>query len=185
MSRIGKKPILIPANVEVVVAEQIVTVNSAKGLLSLTIHPHVSVAVETVESGKQIVVKVVKEDDVFDRALWGTTRANIANMILGVTDGFSKSMELNGVGYRVSLVGKKLVFSLGFSHDVDFPLPEGVSAVVDKNIITIRGIDKQLIGETAARIRGLKKPEPYLGKGIKYTDETIRRKAGKTAKAAE
>lgn len=185
MSRIGKKPILIPANVDVTIADQTVTVNGAKGSLSLTVHPHVSVSVEIGESGKLVVVKVAKEDDVFDRALWGTTRANIANMVLGVTEGFSKGLELNGVGYRVSIAGKKLVFSLGFSHDIDFQIPEGLSAEVDKNTITIRGIDRQLVGETAARIRELKKPEPYLGKGIKYTDETIRRKAGKTAKTSE
>jgi len=185
MSRIGKKPIQIPANVDVTVAGQAVTVKGPKGTLSLAVHPHVSVAVEAGASGKAAVVKVAEEENVFDRALWGTTRANIANMILGVTDGFSKSLELNGVGYRVSLSGKKLVFVLGFSHDIQFPIPEGMSAEVEKNIITLRGIDRQLVGETAARIRQLKKPEPYLGKGIKYVDETIRRKAGKAAKASE
>ncbi len=185
MSRIGKKLIPISANVEVTVVGQTITVKGPKGTLSLVAHPHVSIVVENRETGKTVAVKVVDEENVFDRALWGTTRANIANMISGVTEGFLKRLELNGIGYRVSLSGKNLMFTLGFSHEVVFPLPEGMSAEVEKNIITLRGIDRQLVGETAARIRQLKKPEPYLGKGIKYVDETIRRKAGKAAKASE
>jgi large subunit ribosomal protein L6 len=106
-------------------------------------------------------------------------------MIAGVTTGYSKQLEINGVGFRVSLSGQKLVFALGFSHDVEFPLPAGITAKVEKNVVTISGADKQMVGEVAAQIRSLKKPEPYKGKGIRYIDEVVRRKAGKTAKTGE
>jgi large subunit ribosomal protein L6 len=119
-----------------------------------------------------------------NRALWGTTRTRIANMIVGVTEGFQKSLEVNGVGYKVALSGAGLKLDVGFSHSVDFPLPSAVKAAVDKNVITLTSIDPELLGNVAARLRAIRKPEPYKGKGIKLTTETIRRKAGKAAKSA-
>jgi large subunit ribosomal protein L6 len=186
MSRIGKKPIIIPAGVEVRVQGSEVSVKGPKGQLTMTTHPAATVTVGDLEGGKAITIAVGNAQEKKERALWGTTRALIANMIKGVTEGFSKSLEITGVGFRASVSGKKLMLTIGFSHDVEFPLPEGIAATVEKNVITVSGIDRQLVGETAAQIRGFKKPEPYLGKGIKYTDEVIRRKAGKAAsKAAE
>jgi len=185
MSRIGKKPILIPAGVDVRIEGASVTVKGPKGALTMAIPEAVTVTIADADGGKAMEVAVALPEEKFQRALWGTMRANLANMVTGVTQGFSKSLEINGVGFRASAAGKKLMLNLGFSHDVEFPLPEGIAATVEKNVITVTGIDRHLVGETAARIRGLKKPEPYLGKGIKYSDEVIRRKAGKAAKSAE
>ena len=120
-----------------------------------------------------------------NRALWGLTRVLVANMIEGVTNGFEKKLEINGIGFKAEAKDKKLILNVGFSHPVEFELPEGTEAKVEKNVIIITGSDKQLVGNTAARIRNIKKPEPYKGKGIKYIDEIIRRKAGKVAKGAE
>ncbi|TAK03293.1 50S ribosomal protein L6 [Patescibacteria group bacterium] len=184
MSRVGKKPIPVPEAVTVTIDGQQVCVKGPLGELRATVHPAVSVTLA--EGGKAVELTVKDQEDVFERSLWGTWRANIANMVVGVTAGFTKALEVNGVGFRVTLSGKKLVLALGFSHDIDFPIPEGITAKVEKNVITLSGPDKIQVGEIAAQIRSLKKPEPYKGKGIKYLDETIRRKAGKAAgKAAE
>jgi len=186
MSRIGKKPIQIPAGVDARVQDRTVHVKGPKGELAMPFHHAVTVVLQDGTEGKELQVSVAHADQKQERALWGTTRATIASMIEGITKGYTKSLEINGVGYRASLAGKKLVLTVGFSHDVDFTLPQGIDAKIEKNIITLTGIDKQLIGETAAQIRKIKPPEPYLGKGIKYTDEVVRRKVGKAAtKAAE
>jgi len=179
MSRIGKQLILIPPDVHVTLAEHAVHVKGPKGALSLALHP----AVQCVQDDSALSVTVRDADEKEQRALWGLFQRLIANMVYGVTNGFSTSLEVNGVGFKVALSGNALTLALGFSHPVTFPLPEGITAQVEKNTITISGIDKQLVGQTAARVRALKKPEPYKGKGIKYAGETIRRKAGKAGKA--
>jgi len=182
MSRIGKKAIALPATVEAAVQTDHVAVKGPKGSLDVVIHPHAHVAWD--ESARELTVTVDKPDDVTDRALWGLMRQLLNNAIIGVQKPFEKSLEFNGVGFRVALEGKKLKMEVGFSHSVLFDLPEGIQAAVEKQIVTLSGIDKQLVGETAARIRRVRPPEPYKGKGIKYTTETIRRKAGKTATKA-
>lgn len=183
MSRVGKKPIIIPANVEVTVAGQKVSVKGPKGELSRDINPIVSVQIQDGTEGKEVLVSVKNETDKYERAQWGTARAVIANLVQGVCEEFQKQLEVNGVGYRVSISGQKLVLNVGFSHPVEFELPAGIKGVVENNVITISGADRETVGETAARIRKVRKPEPYKGKGIKYIDEVIRRKAGKAAKA--
>lgn len=183
MSRVGIKPIQIPDKVEVMIGEGSVRVKGPKGELTQAIEPVVSVKKEPFDGTESVVVSVAHPDEKHERAMWGTTRALIAGMIKGVTEGFSKQLEVVGVGYRVNVQGKKLVLEVGFSHPVDFELPEGIAAAVDKNIVTLSGISKQIVGETAARIRRIRLPEPYKGKGIKFIDEVVRRKAGKAAKA--
>lgn len=184
MSRIGKKLVQIPSGVELSVEGRSVRVKGPKGELSLALHPHVTVAREKSEAHGDIVTVAVKnENDKKDRALWGLFNRLVANMISGVTKGYEKSLEFVGVGFKVSVAGKAVKMDVGFSHEVDFPLPPGIDAKVEKNTLTLSGIDKQLVGETASRIRRIRKPEPYKGKGIKYVDEVIRRKAGKSAKA--
>lgn len=180
MSRIGKKPITIPAGVEVRLDGRTVCVKGPKGALAFVPHTHARVTVE----GSEVVVAMEDLDSKLNRALWGTTRTRIANMIVGVTEGFQKSLEVNGVGYKVALSGNGLKLDVGFSHSVDFVLPSEVKATVEKNVITLTSIDPELLGNTAARLRSIRKPEPYKGKGIKLTTETIRRKAGKAAKSA-
>jgi large subunit ribosomal protein L6 len=148
--------------------------------LSVETHPHVTV---TVTPERTIEVTVANTEDVGDRALWGLFRNLIANAVSGVQKPFEKKLEFIGVGYRVSVQGTMVQMEVGFSHPINFPLPEGIAASVEKNVLTLTGIDKQLVGEMAAQIRRIRPPEPYKGKGIKYIDETIRRKAGKAAKA--
>ncbi|MEK7619533.1 MAG: 50S ribosomal protein L6 [Patescibacteria group bacterium] len=179
MSRIGKQPIAIPQGVTVDLLEEGVQVKGPKGSILISIHPHVRVAV----NGSVMTVTVLDPEEKGDRSLWGLMNRLLANGVIGVTKGFEKKLELNGVGYKVALSQKGLTLSLGFSHPVEFILPEGITAVVEKNTVTLSGIDKQQVGEIAARVRSLRKPEPYKGKGIKYADEVIRRKAGKAAKA--
>jgi large subunit ribosomal protein L6 len=179
MSRIGLKPIVIPSGVEVTQSGQNVTVKGSKGSLFLTL----PTAVTLVREGEELKLSVAHPEIKKEKALWGTFRALLQNLIKGVTEGFSRSLEVNGIGYRANVAGKKIVLEVGFSHEVNFPLPDGVTAVVDKNIVTLSGIDKQLVGETAARLRRVRPPEPYKGTGIKYTDEIVRRKAGKAGKA--
>lgn len=181
MSRIGKQPIVVPAGVEFAITGTECTAKGTKGTLVLPLHPHVMVTRE----GDLLSVTVQNPQDGRDRALWGLFQRLVSNLVEGVTKGYSKQLELNGVGFKVATSPKGLSMSLGFSHPVEYTLPTGVQATVEKNLITISGIDKQLVGETAARIRRLKKPEPYKGKGIKYVDEVIRRKAGKAAKAGK
>lgn len=179
MSRIGKKPIEIPENVKVNIKDGIVNVEGPKGKLSQKILSNVSAE----EESNQIRIIPQNSKSKENKAVWGLTRMLVANMIKGVTEGFEKKLEINGVGFKASMQGKKLVLNIGFSHPVEMAFPESIEVSAEKNIITVKGIDKYLVGETAAKIRSLKKPEPYKGKGIKYIDEIIRRKAGKkTAK---
>ncbi len=177
MSRIGKLPIEIPSGVTITVDSGDVTVKGPKGELTQFITPDVKVAV------KDNVLTVTRNDDSKPaRAQHGLMRALINNMVTGVTKGFEKKLEVNGVGFRVNAAGQDLEMSLGFSHPVKYKVPEGVNLAVEKMNITISGINKQRVGQIAAEIRALKKPEPYKGKGIKYADEVIIRKAGKTGK---
>ncbi|MBQ8737887.1 MAG: 50S ribosomal protein L6 [Clostridia bacterium] len=180
MSRIGRAPINVPAGVEVKIdsANSVITVKGAKGTLTFNYHNRMSVAMEGT------VISVTRpSDEKEDRALHGLTRTLINNMIVGVTAGYSKKLEVNGVGYRVALQGKNLNLTLGYSHPVVVEAPEGITfEAPDANTIIVKGIDKQLVGETAAFIRSKRAPEPYKGKGIKYEGEKIRRKAGKTGK---
>ncbi len=179
MSRIGKLPIAIPVGVTIKLDERVVSVTGPKGTLTQKLHDRVNV-----EIGETVNVTVRQPNNQNDRALWGLTRMLIANMVIGVTTGYEKKLEINGVGFKAALTGHNLILNLGFSHPITFAVPAGITATVDKNVVSINGIDKQLVGETAATIRALKKPEPYKGKGIKYSDEIIRRKAGKVVKAA-
>jgi large subunit ribosomal protein L6 len=176
MSRIGRKPITIPAGVTIELIERHIKVTGPKGTLELDLLPGINVeqsegvltvtkAVETAETGR----------------LYGLMRTLIDNMVVGVSQGFTRTLEINGVGFRAAVAGNVINLSLGFSHPVTFTLPQGVDAKIEKNQITLSGFDKQLVGQVAANLRSLKKPEPYKGKGIKYVEETIRRKAGKTA----
>ena len=177
MSRIGKLPIPIPSGVTITVDDQLITVSGSKGTLS---QANLSGITVTTEVGQAVVTRV--NDEPKNRAKHGLMRTLINNMVLGVSQGFSKQLEINGVGYRVAPSGAGLKLNLGFSHDVNFSIPAGIQAAVDQNIITISGIDKQQVGQVAADIRKLKKPEPYKGKGIKYVGERIIRKSGKSGK---
>ncbi len=175
MSRIGRLPIAIPSNVQVSVTDGTVEVQGPKGRLSLKIHPVISVRVE----GGEVLCER-PTDQKLHRSLHGLTRALIANMIRGVTEGFQKKLELIGVGYRAAVQGQALTLTLGYSHPVVYTLPADIRATVEnQTLITISGIDKQQVGAVAAKIRGFRPPEPYKGKGIKYLEERIRRKAGK------
>lgn len=177
MSRIGKKIRKIPQGVTVDLNDGVIVVKGPKGELRENIHPNVTMVVKDGE----VSFSVVNEANKKNRALWGTFSSLVNNMIVGVSEGFKKQLEVNGVGYRVGLKGKDLELSLGFSHPVVYKADSGITFTVDKNVITIEGINRQQVGEVAAQIRSLRKPEPYKGKGIKYMDEVIRRKAGKTA----
>lgn len=183
MSRIGKKPVFLPAGVTATMKDQDVMIKGPKGELTLRLHPHATCAQSTAENGAARLDVTVLDPEMNDRAVWGTMRALLQKMVKGVTEGYSKALELNGVGFKMNLKGKGLVFSLGFSHEVSYELPEGVTAKIDANTLTLSGIDAEAVGRAAAEIRALKKPEPYKGKGFKYTDEVIRRKAGKAAKS--
>lgn len=174
MSRIGKLPIQIPAGVTITVDQGVINVTGPKGNLSQVLLPHVDITID----GDTLTVSR-KSDEKIARAQHGLMRALINNMVVGVSKGFEKKLELNGVGYRVSGGGNSLNLTLGFSHPVEYKAGEGIQLTVEKNLITVAGIDKQKVGQTAAEIRALKKPEPYKGKGIKYVDEVIVRKAGK------
>ncbi len=175
MSRIGKKEIILPTGVTVSVDPEAVTVKGPKGELKTPVHPKVVYAVE----GATVTVNRV-DDTRIARAQHGLRRTLLANLVEGVSKGFSKTLEVIGVGYKVSAQGDTVSLSVGFSHPVDFKLPTGIEAKVEGNKVTLAGIDKQLVGETAARIRRVRPPEPFKGKGIKYETETIRRKAGKS-----
>ncbi len=180
MSRIGRKPVQIPKGVTVKSTEGVVTVKGPKGELSAKVHPDVSVKVE---SEKALVSRISESKK--DRALHGLWRALVQNMIVGVTEGYSKKLEIVGVGYRAELKGKKLQLQIGYSHPILFSPPEGIKIDVPAQTnITISGIDKQLVGLVAAKIRSFRQPEPYKGKGIKYEGEYVRRKAGKAAATA-
>ncbi|MBD3247948.1 50S ribosomal protein L6 [Candidatus Falkowbacteria bacterium] len=181
MSRLGKLPIELKAGTEARIDGNLIIVKGPKGELKQEIKDLVDVKVES----DKIIVDIKDKDDQEQKSFWGLYRSLINNMVKGVEEGFEKKLEVNGVGYRVQAQGNKLVLNVGFSHPVEFDLPEGVSATVEGNIITISGFDKQMVGEVAARIRKVRKPEPYKGKGIKYVDEIIRRKEGKSAAKGE
>ncbi len=175
MSRVGKHPVALPQGVTAEVKQGSVTVKGKLGTLSLALAPEVEVKVE----GAQIVV-APRQKTPRGRMMWGTTRNNLAGMVKGVSEGFKKTLEIEGVGFRAAVQGKTLVLNLGFSHDVKYPIPAGIEIKAEKpTVISIAGFDKQKVGQIAAEIRGMKKPEPYKGKGIKYAGEKIRRKEGK------
>ncbi|MBP6042261.1 50S ribosomal protein L6 [Candidatus Saccharibacteria bacterium] len=177
MSRIGKRPILVPSGVTITIDADNITVTGAKGTLSQFTMP----GVEVKQEGAEVLVTRIN-DEAPNRAKHGLMRSLVNNMVVGVTKGFEKKLEINGVGFRVALAGNQLKMNLGFSHEVVYTLPQGVNAVVEQNTITVSGISKQQVGQVAAEIRSLKKPEPYKGKGIKYADERIIRKSGKSGK---
>jgi len=177
MSRVGKLPIQIPSGVTITVDSDFVTVTGPKGTLKQFTMPGITVAVE----GEQVVVTRANDEPKI-RAKHGLMRALVNNMVAGVSQGFSKKLEINGVGFRVAQQGTDLKFNLGFSHDVIYKIPAGITATIEQNTVTISGIDRQQVGQIAAEIRALKKPEPYKGKGIKYADERIIRKSGKSGK---
>ena len=188
MSRIGKQPINIPEGVQVSIKDDMIEVSGPKGKLIENLVPMVNVEIKDLSAGRQgkeILVSVKNETNKEERSRWGLQRSLINNMVVGLTEGFTKQLEVNGVGYKVVLQGQKLVLNVGYSHPVDYNLPAGIEAQIEKNVITLKGYDKQLIGKVAAEIRSIKKPEPYKGKGIKYMEEVIRRKEGKIAKTAE
>jgi large subunit ribosomal protein L6 len=175
MSRIGKYPVPVPAGVEIQIVDQILTAKGKLGSLSLTVSPEISTKVE---SGTVVVTPANETKRA--RMLWGTTRALVNNMVTGVSKGFSVGLEINGVGYRAAVQGKILNLQLGYSHDINFDIPADVTITCEKpTAITVTGADKQRVGAVAAKIRSFRRPEPYKGKGVKYTTETIRRKEGK------
>ncbi len=179
MSRIGKLPIRIPSGTEVSANAGEITVKGKAGTLTRTIHPAVAV---TVENGEVHVSPATKSR--LARALWGTYASHVRNMVLGVNTPFSKRLQIEGIGYRVELAGKALNLVVGFSHPVSVAIPEGITVAVEKNIISISGADKEAVGQFAAEVRAVRKPEPYKGKGIRYEGEVIRMKQGKKASAA-
>jgi large subunit ribosomal protein L6 len=179
MSRIGKKPVPIPKGVTVNLKDGSVAVKGPKGELKRVVPGGVSLKVE----GDKIVATRHDESRV-GRAKHGLVRALVANMVRGVTTGFTRELEINGVGYKAEAKGKAVTFTLGYSHTIDFPLPTGVEAKVDKNRVILSGVDRELLGQTAAKVRALRPPEPYKGKGVKYVEEHIRRKVGKTGAGA-
>lgn len=179
MSRIGKQPIQVPDNVDLKLDKDLIVVKGPKGELSQKLHPDIEVEIKD----KEIIVKL--EEKVKSTAIWGTFRSLIANMLIGVTKGFEKKLIFEGVGYKALISNNKLVLNLGYSHPIEVEAPQGIELKVEKNTIIISGIDKQLVGETAAIIRSKRKPEPYKGKGIRYEDEVIRRKVGKKAATIE
>ncbi len=178
MSRIGKRPITIPEGVKVSEEDKIFKVVGPKGELALKVPQNISIKID----GKEIGVTAANPDEKKNRAMWGTFARLISNMVFGVKEGYSKSLELVGIGFKMAVSGDEINMELGYSHPIKYKLPKGITAAVAKNILTISGIDKALVGDVAASIRKLRKPEPYKGKGIKYVDEVIRRKAGKAAK---
>lgn len=176
MSRVGKNPVVIPSGVTADVKNQDVKIKGPKGELALVIHPKVDVKMD----GGNIVVAPREEKDREARALWATMQRRLTNMVVGVTNGFSKSLEIQGVGYRCALQGKELVLQLGFSHEVRYQVPAGITITVDKQTsIKVEGINKEVVGQVAAEIRGYRPPEPYKGKGIRYVGEYVLQKEGK------
>ncbi|MEK7063774.1 MAG: 50S ribosomal protein L6 [Patescibacteria group bacterium] len=178
MSRIGKNVIAIPEKTEVSVTDDMLTIKGPLGSLTKKIHPYVSVAV----TPEGVLVTPANQSKL-GRSLWGTYASHVKNMIKGVTSKYSRRLELQGIGYKVELQGKSLKFQVGFSHPVLIAAPAGVDVLVEKNIITVSGIDKEAVGQFAANVRAIKKPEPYKGKGIRYEGEYVRQKEGKKAAA--
>lgn len=190
MSRIGKKPVVLPNGITAELKDNVLTIKGSKGSLELPIHPKVVVEVKEGE----VIVDVAKKEDKREKALWGLFRSLVQNMVDGLTTGFTKQLDVVGVGFKAEMRGQTLVLNLGFSHPIDFEIPSGVEVKVEKDpakvtiqqyqtTITLTSIDKHLVGQVSANIRELKKPEPYKGKGIRYSDENILRKAGKVVKA--
>jgi len=176
MSRVGRKPIPIPDKTKITFADRLLTVAGEKGTLSQAINPAIELKIED-----DVMNVIMVSEDRISRALQGLTRSLAANMITGVNQGFERKLEINGIGYRAELSGKQMILHVGYSNPVTFDLPEGINATIEKNNkIILSGIDKQKIGLAAAAIRKIRPPEPYKGKGIKYAEEHIRRKAGKT-----
>jgi len=176
MSRVGKNPVAIPDGVEISVGETEIRVKGQKGELTAPVND----LVKTEHSDGQFTVRPVDEDNPKARAMWGTTRAIVANMVTGVTTGFTRELEINGVGFRAQVQGSNLFLQLGFSHDIYYPIPEDLTVECPKpTSVKVTGADKQRVGQFAAEIRAMRPPEPYKGKGIKYVDETILRKEGK------
>lgn len=180
MSRIGKRIITIPSGVTVEQKNGVLVVRGAKWELKRILSPKIKVVV----ADNTITIDVENKEDKMERALWGTFGAHIKNMILGVTIGFKKQLEVNGVGYRVAMQGKDLKLDVGYSHPVIYKVADTVTVSVEKNVVTVESPDKELLGRVTSEIRSVRKPEPYKGKGIKYMEEVIRRKAGKSAKAS-
>jgi large subunit ribosomal protein L6 len=176
MSRVGKEPVVIPSGIDVNMDGTVIVAKKGNDEKRLETHGRVNVEIKDKE-----VTLTRNGEDKQSSAYWGTYRALLNNIIIGLDKGFEKSLEINGVGYRAAVSGKKLELQLGFSHPITFDIPEGLNVSVDKNIITIKGSDKQVVGQAAAEIRAYRPPEPYKGKGVKYTDEHIIRKAGKAA----
>jgi large subunit ribosomal protein L6 len=181
MSRIGRKPLEIPKGVTVSITKDAVSTKGPKGTLSLKRHQGIEIKQTQDEDKKDILVFERGGNLGPERAAHGLMRALVGNMLTGVTQGFTRQLEINGVGYKAEIKGPKIVLSLGYSHPIEYPLPEGITAKVDKNMLILSGIDRQALGAASAEIRGFRPPEPYKGKGIKYIEETIQRKAGKTA----
>jgi len=181
MSRIGRKPLEIPKGVQVSITKDIVSAKGPKGTLTLKRHKDIEIKQAKDEDGKDVVVFERKVNEGSVRAAHGLMRALVGNILTGVTNGFTRTLEINGVGYKAEIKGQKIVLALGYSHPIEYTLPEGISAKVDKNNLILAGIDKQALGAAAAEVRSFRPPEPYKGKGIKYVEETITRKAGKTA----
>jgi large subunit ribosomal protein L6 len=177
MSRLGKLPIKLPAGVNFTADTKELTFKGPKGELHLTANPLIGAKVEN----NEIIVAPYDKEAKNASAMWGLMWSLIRNSVIGVSEGFIKKLEINGVGYRATVAGNQINMALGFSHPIEFKLPKGITASVAANVITLEGADKALIGETAAQIRKIRKPEPYKGKGVKYVDEVIRRKAGKAA----
>jgi len=181
MSRIGRKPLEIPKGVTVSITKDTVSTKGPKGTLTLKRHKDIEIKQAKDEDKKDVIVFERKGNLGPERAAHGLMRALVGNMLTGVTQGFSRQLEINGVGYKAEIKGTKIVLSLGFSHPIEYQLPEGISAKVDKSFLVLSGIDRQALGAATAKIRSFRPPEPYKGKGIKYVEETILRKAGKTA----
>jgi len=178
MSRIGKLPVIYPESVEIKIGDQYILIKGPKGELDVPILSGLTITQKAQERAVDVIPQGEEKENI---KFWGLQRTLLANAVHGVTEGFEKVLEVNGVGFRVALQDKKLVLNLGFSHPVEYTAPDDVELKVEKTTITVSGIDKQQVGAVAAAIREFKKPEPYKGKGIKYSDEVIRRKAGKTA----
>jgi len=181
MSRIGRKPLEIPKGVTVSITTDSVSTKGPKGTLTLKRHKDIDIKQATDDDKKDVIVFERKGNLGPQRAAHGLMRALVGNMLTGVTQGFTRQLEINGVGYKAEIKGPKIMLSLGYSHPIEYALPEGISAKVDKNLLILSGIDRQALGAATAKIRSFRPPEPYKGKGIKYVEETIVRKAGKTA----
>lgn len=181
MSRIGRQPIKIPDNVEIKIRTENIHVKGPKGELEIKVPSQVKLE----QKNQEVTLQVSNPNDKKEKALWGTFRQLIFNLIKGTVEGFEKKLELSGIGYKASVSGNILTLNVGFSHPIEYKLPPGIETKIEKNIISIFGINKQLVGEIAAQIRRIRPPEPYKGRGIKYVEEIIRKKAGKQAKVGE